>query len=180
MAGWHHGLDERKSGWTPGDGDGQGGLACCDSWGLKESDMTERLNWTDARELNHFCSSRPSLASITFPLPTVLHPGIHSHLVSKHKTFNLNQSCPPDPHLLISFKPLLKGQLLSQTFFVYPIFIRLILLIFSICCLQLPSFLPLSWYLPISDILCNLSIYQALIYLSGIDLSISSIYPWPH
>ena len=29
---------------TPGVGDGQGGLACCDSWGRKESYMTERLN----------------------------------------------------------------------------------------------------------------------------------------
>ena len=44
MAGWHHGLDGRESEWTPGDGDGRGGLACCDLWGLKESDMTERLN----------------------------------------------------------------------------------------------------------------------------------------
>ena len=34
-------------GWTLGVGDGQGGLACCSSWGLKESDMTERLNWTE-------------------------------------------------------------------------------------------------------------------------------------
>ena len=33
--------------WTPGVGDGQGGLACCSSWGCKESDMTERLNWTE-------------------------------------------------------------------------------------------------------------------------------------
>ena len=32
--------------WTPGGGDGQGGLACCNSWGGKESDMTEQLNWT--------------------------------------------------------------------------------------------------------------------------------------
>ena len=31
-------------GWTLGVGDGQGGLACCDSWGCKESDMTEQLN----------------------------------------------------------------------------------------------------------------------------------------
>ena len=46
MAGWHDGLDGRESEWTPGDGDEQGGLACCDSWGRKESDMTERLNWT--------------------------------------------------------------------------------------------------------------------------------------
>ena len=45
MAGWHHWLDGRESEWTPGVGDGQGGLACCNSWGHKESDMTERLNW---------------------------------------------------------------------------------------------------------------------------------------
>ena len=37
----------RQSEWTPGVGDGQGGLACCDSWGRKESDMTERLIWSD-------------------------------------------------------------------------------------------------------------------------------------
>ena len=46
MAGWHHWLDGRESGWTPGVGDGQGGLACCDSWGRKESDTTQQLNWT--------------------------------------------------------------------------------------------------------------------------------------
>ena len=47
MAGWHHRLDGRESEWTPGVDDGQGGLACCDSWGRKESDTTERLNWTE-------------------------------------------------------------------------------------------------------------------------------------
>ena len=41
MAGWHHRLDGHEFGWTPGDGDGQGGLACCSSWGCKESDTTE-------------------------------------------------------------------------------------------------------------------------------------------
>ena len=50
MAGWHHRLDGREFGWTRGVGDGQGGLACCDSWGRKESDMTERLNWTELTE----------------------------------------------------------------------------------------------------------------------------------
>ena len=45
MAGWHHRLDGCKFEWTPGVDDGQGGLACCDSWGLEESDMIERLNW---------------------------------------------------------------------------------------------------------------------------------------
>ena len=44
MAGWHHQLNGRGFGWTPGVGDGQGGLACCDSWGRKESDTIERLN----------------------------------------------------------------------------------------------------------------------------------------
>ena len=49
MAGWHHWLDGREFEWTPGVGDGQWGLACCSSWGRKESDMTERLNWTELR-----------------------------------------------------------------------------------------------------------------------------------
>ena len=47
MAGWHHWLNQSESEWTPGVGDGQGGLACCDSWGRKELDTTERLNWTE-------------------------------------------------------------------------------------------------------------------------------------
>ena len=46
MAGWHHQLNGHEFGWTPVVGDGQGGLVCCDSWGRKESDTTERLNWT--------------------------------------------------------------------------------------------------------------------------------------
>ena len=44
MAGWHHWLDGHEFGWILGVGDGQGGLACCDSWGRKESESTERLN----------------------------------------------------------------------------------------------------------------------------------------
>ena len=44
MAGWHHRLDGHEFGLAPGVGDGQGGLACCDSWSHKESDTTERLN----------------------------------------------------------------------------------------------------------------------------------------
>ena len=47
MAGWHHWLNGRESEWTPGVGEGQGGLACCDSWGRKESDTTERLIWSE-------------------------------------------------------------------------------------------------------------------------------------
>ena len=43
--GWHHQLDGHGFGWTPGVGDGQGGLVCCSSWGRKESYTTERPNW---------------------------------------------------------------------------------------------------------------------------------------
>ena len=52
MAGWHHRLNGHEFEWTPGVGDGQGGLACCDSWGHKESDTIEWLNWTESQ----FCS----------------------------------------------------------------------------------------------------------------------------
>ena len=47
MVGWHHWLNGHGFGWTLGVGDGQGGLACCGSWGRKESDTTERLNSTE-------------------------------------------------------------------------------------------------------------------------------------
>ena len=50
MAGWHHRLDGHEFEWTPGVGDGQGGLVCCNSWGRKESDTTERLNWTEGSD----------------------------------------------------------------------------------------------------------------------------------
>ena len=49
IAGWHHWLDGREPEWTPGVGDGQGGLVCCDSWGRKESDTTEWPNWTELK-----------------------------------------------------------------------------------------------------------------------------------
>ena len=49
MVGWHHQLNGHGFGWTPGVGDGQGGLVCYDSWGCKELDMTEWLNWTELK-----------------------------------------------------------------------------------------------------------------------------------
>ena len=71
MAGWHHWLDGHEFGWTPGAGDGQGGLVCCDSWGCKELDTTERLNWYlsgsdsflrgegNGNPLQYFCLENP-------------------------------------------------------------------------------------------------------------------------
>ena len=44
MVGWHHRLNVHGFEWTLGVDDGQGVLACCGSWGCKESDMTECLN----------------------------------------------------------------------------------------------------------------------------------------
>ena len=44
MVGWHHQLDGCEFEQTLGVGDGQGGLACCNSWDCKQLDMTERLN----------------------------------------------------------------------------------------------------------------------------------------
>ena len=58
MAGWHHRLNGPESEWTPGVGNGQGSLACCSSWGRKESDTTERLNWTESlRSAELSCST---------------------------------------------------------------------------------------------------------------------------
>ena len=65
MAGWHHGLDGREFEWTPGDGDEQGGLACCSSWGRKELDMTEPLKWT---ELNWWLTSALPVSCFNLPL----------------------------------------------------------------------------------------------------------------
>jgi len=74
MAGWHRWLDGCESEWTPGVGDGQGGLACCDSWGRKESNTTEQLIWSDQMPIlvsqfilsSHFPSPYPSAFTCPF------------------------------------------------------------------------------------------------------------------
>ena len=59
MAGWHHRLDGREFEWTLGDGDGQRGLACCNSWGCKESDTTEWLNRVGIYHHHHHYHRHP-------------------------------------------------------------------------------------------------------------------------
>ena len=66
MARWHHQLDGHEFGWTLGVGDGQGGLVCCNSWGCKESDMTERLNWTELMPFWIFKSSMFIFIEVNF------------------------------------------------------------------------------------------------------------------
>ena len=73
MAGWHQWLNGRESEWTPGVGDGQGGLACCDSWGCKESDTTERLNWTEPSLVAQTLKTLPGIREWQ-PTPVLL-PG---------------------------------------------------------------------------------------------------------
>ena len=85
MAGWHHWLDGLEFEWTQGGGDGQGGLACCDSWGRKELDMTERLNWIELILIflsihssiyppNHFPTHLPSIHP---PAHLSIYPSFH-------------------------------------------------------------------------------------------------------
>ena len=50
MVGWYHRLNGHECEQAPGDGDGQGSLACCSPWGCKESDTTEQLNWTELKD----------------------------------------------------------------------------------------------------------------------------------
>ena len=58
MARWHHWLDGCEFEWTLGVGDGPRGLACCDSWGRKELDTTEQLNWTELSWTKHPVSTQ--------------------------------------------------------------------------------------------------------------------------
>ena len=89
MVGWHHQLDGYEFGWIPGVGDGQGGLACCGSWGRKESDTTERLNWT---ELNvHLLSFKEKKMPVQKPWNYRLH--LYS-TAEERDTVLLNQLTP--------------------------------------------------------------------------------------
>ena len=60
MVGWHHQLSGPGFGWTLGVGDGQEGLACCNSWGHKESNTTEQLNWTEITKRKDWISGKGS------------------------------------------------------------------------------------------------------------------------
>ena len=74
MAGWHHWLDGHEFGWTPGIGDGQGGLSCFNSWGRKESDTTEWLNWTELKQsenIQPWCTPFPILNQSIVPYPVL-------------------------------------------------------------------------------------------------------------
>ena len=87
IVGWHHWLSD---GWTPAVGDGQGGLACCGLWGRKESDMTERLNWTESVNMSSF--TRYHLAAFKSG---------YSHLFSQQQWMKFSIHSHPCQHLLL-------------------------------------------------------------------------------
>ena len=90
MAGWHHRLNGQEFGWTLGVGDGQGGLACCNSWGHKESDITEWLNWTEIRFYGLTINVTGESNSVLSPL---------THLI--WSLFALNNSAQLQLHIYI-------------------------------------------------------------------------------
>ena len=77
MIGWHHRLNEHEFEQAPGDGEGQGSLVCCSPWGLKESEMTKRLN------NNNFSF---------FFYCTILYWFCHTSTWIRHVSFNVNCS----------------------------------------------------------------------------------------
>ena len=93
MVGWHHRLNGLLFGWTPGVGDGQGRLACCSSWGCKDSDTTEWLNWTDDVYPIFSKAFFPTVVDIMSSELNSPIPVHFSSLIPKMLTFTLAISC---------------------------------------------------------------------------------------
>ena len=111
MVGWHHWLNGHGFGWALGVGDGQGGLACCGSWGCKESDMTEReLNWmlsgTHPTSLT-FSPVWSSLKQASFYVSLDTTQGLKRKDMWKMKGSHVNLKCWVGNKLEYSLKPLL-------------------------------------------------------------------------
>ena len=84
MVEWHHWLNGHGFGWTPGVVDGLEGLACCGSWGHKESDTTEWLNWTEqsyGHQNSNALAQRQKYRSEAQNRKTEINPLIYRHLI---------------------------------------------------------------------------------------------------
>ena len=97
MAGWHHWLDGHEFGWTPLVGDGQGGLACCNSWGHKESDTTEQLNWTELNWINNKSVSKTNILIYRFSTRYIKHMTLRRQLRN-----SLGSVFRPQDHILFA------------------------------------------------------------------------------
>ena len=99
IAGWYHRLDGREFEWTLGVGDGQGGLACCDSWGRKESDTTEWLNWTElnrskVRLLYFMDSKMSSFIKLVILILNLMASPLHSTYAKLLRCIPLSERLP--------------------------------------------------------------------------------------
>ena len=90
MVDWRHWLDEHEFEQAPGICEGQGGLACCNPWGCKESDKTEQLNWTEHSIANAICNwcvspARLGLAKVPTHIPNQVFTQAQKSVSSIHK-----------------------------------------------------------------------------------------------
>ena len=108
VVGWHHQLNGCGFGWTLGVGDGQGGLVCCSSWGCKESDTTEQLNWTEHHSYQPISVKVVLLKTLSSPyLIFTVHAGLcHHHSPETIKTSYTSKPPLETPVLLLSIVPL--------------------------------------------------------------------------
>ena len=83
MVGWHHRLNEHEFEQAPGDGEGQGGLACCSPWELKELDMTQQLNnnKNKFRIIKYFIYILKSFCQLHFGVKIIQELGKLSHFM---------------------------------------------------------------------------------------------------
>ena len=96
MAGWHHQLDGHEFEWTPGVGDGQGGLACCSPWGRKESDTTEtELNWYYVRAVYCHPAYLIYMQNISCEMPGWMKHKLESRLPGEISITSDMQMTPP-------------------------------------------------------------------------------------
>ena len=103
MAGWHHWLNGRESEWTPGVGDGQEGLACCDSWGRKESDTTEQVNWTEPKAIYKVSAISIKIQMAFFTaLKQIILKSLWKHWRSQIAKTILRKKKPEESYSLIS------------------------------------------------------------------------------
>ena len=120
MVGWYHQLDGHEFEQAPGVGDGQGGLASCSSWGHKESDTTERLNWTVAHQAppSMGFSRQECWSELPFPSPGDLP---NSGIKPRAPTLQVDSLLSEPPDFCLSKRILHKDKILQGGQSSYPI-----------------------------------------------------------
>jgi len=104
----HHWFDGHEFEWTLGVGDGQGGLACCDSWGRKESDTIERLNWTELNRCIWLWNALKARLKLYSTILKIYQVTYYSKVLMtaclSHLQAYLSSFCPTVRHLVLLLK----------------------------------------------------------------------------